>query len=288
MTTSDDGPSLVLHARPDDLEAAAALEFVAAHLPEFRRASAGTSATAALVVGDPERCAELMADGLPTVYLHPAGAAPGDPGTDGVAATVVSWQVPDWLTASCGRVRRFARSEVRVSHVAPPRRVRSAGGGGPAVQLTGGRPDPERTAAALRSALRDADPAAGPIPVLTDMAAAEWDRLAGRLAEFAFVRVDVGDWPRALRRTDLLVAAPTLLATSFAQAAHVPLRLLPGAGVRQARVREALGVLAAEAGDRTDLTVTPDVWPVDTGRAGALGGASQLARQLRQLCLAPV
>ncbi len=288
MTTLDDGPSLVLHARPDDLEAAVCLEFVAAHLTEFRRARADASATAALVVGDPDRCAELMAAGLPTVYLHPAGAAPGDPDTDDVCATVVSRQVPDWLTQACSRERPFARSELRVANVAPPRRVRSAGGGGPAVQLTGGCPDPEGTVAALRCALRNAGPAEGPIPVLTDLAAADWARLASRLGEFAFTRVDAADWPRALRRADLLVAGPTLLATTFAQCAHLPLRLLPAAGIRQTRVREALGVLAGGAGDRTDLIVTPDVWPVDTGRAGALGGATQLARQIRQLCLAPV
>ncbi|MFE7331413.1 hypothetical protein ACFU8W_42230 [Streptomyces sp. NPDC057565] len=288
MTTPDGGPSLVLHARPDDLQAAADLEFVAAHLAEFRRAGVDDSATAALVVGDPDRCAELMAAGLPTVYLQPAGAAPGDPGTADVRATIVSWQVPDWLTPSCGRERQFARSEIQVSNVAPPRRGRSAGGGGPAVQLTGGCPNPEQTEAALRSALRDRDPATGPIPVLTDLAAADWTWLTSRLGEFAFARIGLADWPRALRRADLLVAEPTLLATTFAQSANLPLRLLPAVGIRQSRVREALGVLAGGAGDRTDLTVTPDVWPVDTGRAGALGGATQLARQIRQLCLAPV
>jgi CGA synthase-related protein len=288
LTTPDDGPSLVLHARPDDLEAAVDLEFVAAHLAEFRRARVDVSATAALVVGDPDRCAELMAAGLSTVYLHPAGAAPGDPGTADVSATIVNWQVPSWLTQTCSRERQFARSEIRVANVAPPRRVRSAGGDGPAVQLTGGCPDPEQTVAALRSALRDGGPAAGPIPVLTDLAAADWARLAGGLGEFAFARVDVADWPRALRRADLLVAGPTLLATTFAQSANLPLRLLPAAGIRQSRVREALGVLAGGADDRTDLIVIPDVWPVDIGRAGTLGGAAQLARQIRQLCLAPV
>ncbi|MCZ4603606.1 hypothetical protein O3S80_07410 [Streptomyces sp. Lzd4kr] len=288
MPTPDDGPSLVLHARPDDLEAAADLEFVAAHLTEFRRARGDVSATAALVVGDPERCAELMAAGLPTVYLHPAGAAPGDPDAADVSATIVSWQVPGWLTQSCSRERRFARSEIRVPNVAPPRRVRSAGGSGPAVQLTGGCPDPERTVAALRTALLETGPAEGPIPVLTDLAAADWAGLASRLGEFVFTRVDVADWPRALRRADLLVAGPTLLATTFAQSTSLPLRLLPAAGIRQSRVREALGVLAGGTDARTDLIVTPDVWPVDTGGAGALGGATQLARQIRQLCLAPV
>jgi len=283
MPRLDAGSPLVLHAVPDDLEAAANLAFVAAHLTEYARAGTDRDAAAAVVVGDPNRCADLMAAGVPTVYVHPAGAAPGDSDTVDVAASIVCRQVPSWLARSFPAAARAGRSETRVSALAPPKRFRSAGGG-PAVQLTGGRQEPERIVAALRSALRSAPRETDdPVPVLTDLPTVDWEELAHALGEFTFTRVDIADWPRVLRRAGLLVATPTLLSTTFAQAAELPLRLLPAAGRRQSRVRESLMVRTGGA-----ATVPADVWPTGEGRAGELGGAAQIARKIRQLCLAPV
>ncbi|MFI6347342.1 hypothetical protein [Streptomyces sp. NPDC050560] len=288
MTTHDDRPSLVLHAPAGDLEAAAALEFTAAHLPEFRRAHDDRGAAAALVIGEPRRSAELAAAGVPTVYLHPAGAAPGDPGTSGVSASIVCWQMPSWLSGTGPRGGQVGGTELSVTAVGPHRRPRPAGGGGPAVQLTGGAPERERTVRALRSALREAGQNPGPVPVLTGMAADDWDRWAAELGEFDLVRADLADWPRILGRADMLVADPTVLAATLAQTARLPLRLLPGSGARQSHVRGAIAALAGGAGADEAVTVAPDAWPTAEGRAGALGGGAQIARQIRQLCLAPV
>lgn len=294
----DRRPVLAVHALPGDLEAGLNLEYVLAHLDGYRHVSADEAASdqpasAAVVVGDADGCARLMNRGVPTVYVHPAGSV-----TDGrtaglVPADIVCRQVPGWLARAAGRP---PGKEIRVAALAPFRQVRSTRGSGVAVQLTGYTGFAEDsweadTAEALRAALRAAGvPTGQAVPVLTDLPLSRWQPLASRLAQWAPVSVPAERWSVVLRRADALLATPTVLATTFARFSGVPLHLLAPEGSRQRQVYEALAAPAADgegAEPPSMLTVGPHDWPGSEGRAGSLGGAAQVARQVRQLCFAP-
>nr|AFD20752.1 hypothetical protein [Streptomyces rimofaciens] len=304
----DDGrPVIALRFAPADVEAAAAAEYVAAHLGGFRclpecpqegDSGPGRNPPAAVIVfGRSGAAGGAGPAGVPTVLVE--GAEPV-PGTD---ADVVCRQAPGWLTAGeppappavrpgGGRIRT-----VDVAAVAPFRQVRSGGGGGRAALLLGGAGGPDGSGAsaggealpgALARFIAGHPAAAGDAwAVLTDLTGEPLRELLGLLPPTART-VGAADWAQVLRRADSLVATPTLLAAAHARTARIPLHVLDPAGPAQRRVHRALAAIAGAPGEPGGLPVVgPDDWPRDDGRAGALGGAAQIARQVRQLCLAP-
>lgn len=299
---------IALYPDKRDISSELILACIAAHLSEFALSStvalpgvAGLTimdsgritvddAAAAVVIGDVDRCDQLTGAGVPAVFVR----ACGEPGTrrpDGSVALVCR-QGPWWRTEMRARAGHARGSEIEIEGIGPYRRVRSVGGGGAILALTGVSNDDTASAAIdlLGEALWERPAASWPDPwhVVTDLPPSHHQTLRQLLPASSVRFAGLGELGDLARRADVLLSTPTLVAAAHAQVWEVPLVALPSVDARSERVRGFLADLAGadqvgsgfiEIGVEVFARAVIDTAPI---------GAQQVARQLRQICLAPL
>ncbi|MFE9410327.1 CGA synthase-related protein [Streptomyces sp. NPDC006704] len=299
----------VVAASRDDLESRATLRYIAAHLTEVELVGeqpGGPAPDAAVVCDDTALAERLSASGVPVVFVDAGGAA----AADGWPSALVRCQHrPGWLPSL--RVRGVHG----VGTIAPPRSARARAARGAVIQLSTPAglsertPDFARSHAVLRAAV-DAVRGAG-LPALAlvlDAPRAVRDALvdAGGIdagpgaPEVAVHSGTDAATEHLLAQASVLLSSPLLSAVNQAHATRVPLLLLPALDTTQARrldmITEAVGAGVLDP-DRPQEAVEAAVqggdalWERVTAALNEAGddrrGAQRVARQVRQLLLAP-
>ncbi|MGJ5754269.1 CGA synthase-related protein [Streptomyces puniciscabiei] len=291
-------------ARPA-LESQAALRHVSAHLTEVEltgQPDAGPAPGAAVVCDDDVLAARLSASGVPVVFVASGGPPPGDTWPP---SAVRCLHQPGWLGG------QRAKGVHNVGTIAPPRAARARAARGAVVQLSTPDLHPDdhaavaRAGATLRAAVEaaqyDGKPLLGvvldaPVPARSALLSAAGED-AGALP---VAGVEEAATERLLAEASLLVTSPLLTAVNQAHAARVPLLLLPAldahqasrlAGITDAAGVEVLDAAAPDASADRAVRGADPLWSRVSRALEHAGddrrGAQRVARQVRQLLLAP-
>ncbi|MFG2719229.1 CGA synthase-related protein [Streptomyces sp. NPDC048416] len=293
----------------DDLESSAVMRYIGAHLTEVDLVGAqwtGRAPDAAVVCDDTELAARLSASGVPVVFVDAGGVRDTD---SRPAALIHCRHRPGWLPA------RRVKGVHGVGTIAPPRAARARAARGAVVQLStpvgllAGTPDFERASTVLRAAADAARRDGLPVPALV-LDAPEPTRASLLSAAGLGPQPGADGVPvhsgadahteRLLAQASVLISSPLLSAVNQAHAARVPLLLLPALGDEQERrlaeITDAVGAPVLDPrgpGPAVDAAVrgADALWQRVSAALDEAGddrrGAQRVARQVRQLLLAP-